>query len=103
MQVWFDGKLMLPSGGNSNQAYWQKFPVAAAAGKIHWSPDLTLHYKGFQLFYYDRHRDLSGEMDRSGYYSGIQVDDLEVWNGLPPHLADTVAPARPSNLRIQSE
>jgi hypothetical protein len=83
VQIWFDGYLMLPGTG-SNEDYWSLYPELAAEGKIIWDPTLDLHYEGFQLFYYDSDRDLENEVDQTGYYAGVQVDNLEVWDGLPP-------------------
>ncbi len=92
--LWFDGVLMLPADWGSNLTYWERFPADAAAGRIKYDPSLNLHFKGFQIGYFAHTFDCVNCNDDSEYYCGFQIDDLEVWNGMPgPGGEDTQAPS----------
>lgn len=78
-QIWIDDYLMYPQ----HETYTANFPTEAAEGKVVYNPSLNLKYKGIQYFYYDQSRDLSGAADGDGYYAGIQIDDLAVYDGIP--------------------
>ena len=56
-------------------------------GNVYYDPELHLHWKGFQLFYASTGdgRDFPGCQDETGHCIGWQIDDLEVWDGLPDH------------------
>lgn len=82
VQVWFDGNLMKPNT-TANAIYWERFPEDAAAGRIRYDPNLSLHFKGFQIGHFDPPYDCENCRDESEYYAGFQIDDLEVWNGIP--------------------
>jgi len=69
--IWVDGNLLTPSNG--------KYPD----GKIAYDPNLNIHWKGIQFFYTGQAQ-VDQSSDGTGYYNGWQLDDLEVWDGMPP-------------------
>ena len=83
MQMWVDGILLYPRTDGSMATYWTTHPTAAALGRIHYDPNLTLNWRGFQFGYFDQSRDLVNGSDGTGYTAGIQFDDLEIWDGMP--------------------
>ena len=54
-------------------------------GNIHYDSGLDLHWKGFQLFYASigDGRNFKDCEDQTGHCVGWQIDDLEVWDGMP--------------------
>lgn len=100
VMIWFDGVLMLPKNGGSNGTYWERFPADAAAGRIRYDPNLNLHFKGFQIGYFAKTYDCTNCRDDSEYYCGFQVDDLEVWNGMPnaPEASEPGRPGQPERV-----
>jgi len=83
VMIWIDGNLMIPKTWPPNDVYWDLYPERAAAGQIVYDPGLNLKFKGFQIAYFDHTRDCLNCRDESEYYCGFQIDDLEVWNGIP--------------------
>jgi len=67
---WIDGNLLTPSNG--------KYPD----GKLYYDSNLNIHWKGFQFFYIHPAQ-VDQSSDGTGYYNGWQIDDLEVWDGMP--------------------
>ncbi|MCY0989308.1 hypothetical protein OV203_19370 [Nannocystis sp. ILAH1] len=55
-------------------------------GRIPYGPEREFHWTGFQLFYASTgdERDYAECVDGEGVCAGWQIDDLEVWDGLPP-------------------
>ncbi|MBZ5709718.1 hypothetical protein [Nannocystis pusilla] len=55
-------------------------------GRIPYGPEREFHWTGFQLFYASTGdgRDYAQCVDGEGVCGGWQIDDLEVWDGLPP-------------------
>jgi len=68
---WINGYLLTPTNG--------KYPD----GKIYFDPNLSIHWQGFQLFYANSIDVGTATDGATGYAAGWQIDDLEVWNGLP--------------------
>lgn len=71
--VWIDGHLVADD---------ERF----VDGRIPYGPEREFHWKGFQLFYASTGdgRDYADCVDGEGVCGGWQIDDLEVWDGLPP-------------------
>lgn len=72
-QFWIDGHVMA-----DDERYTD--------GRIAYGPERTFHWQGIQFFYASTGdgRDLAGCVDGEGTCGGWQLDDLEVWDGLPP-------------------
>jgi len=69
-KFWVDGNLLKPTNGRY------------ADGEIDYDPELDIHWKGFQFFYIHAAQ-VDQSSDGTGYYNGWQIDDLEVWDGMP--------------------
>jgi len=69
-KFWIDGNLLKPTNG--------KYPD----GKLYYDSNLNIHWKGFQFFYIHAAQ-VDQSSDGTGYYNGWQIDDLEVWDGMP--------------------
>ena len=71
-QVWIDGQIVTDE---------ERYPD----GRIAYGPERTFHWQGFQLFYASTGdgRDLAGCVEGEGTCGSWQIDDLEVWDGLP--------------------
>ncbi|AKF11620.1 hypothetical protein [Sandaracinus amylolyticus] len=71
--IWIDGHLVA-----DDERY--------VDGRIAYGPERTFHWTGFQLFYASTGdgRDYADCVDGEGVCAGWQIDDLEVWDGLPP-------------------
>lgn len=71
--VWVDGHLVADD---------ERF----VDGRIPYGPEREFHWTGFQLFYASTGdgRDYADCVDGEGACAGWQIDDLEVWDGLPP-------------------
>ncbi len=91
LMMWLDGVLLMPQDPD----YKLNYPADAAAGRVLWDPTLTLHARGMQMMYYDSDRDLVNGTDGSGFYAGVQIDDLEFWNGLPSSPDMPEVPGKP--------
>ncbi|MEF3691441.1 MAG: hypothetical protein V3574_00095 [Candidatus Moraniibacteriota bacterium] len=84
---WIDGYLLKPTNGRYSD------------GKIYYDPGLDIHWQGFQLFYAAYDVDVANSTDGiSGYAAGWQIDDLEIWNGMP--VDDMSAPYSPQGLNV---
>lgn len=79
VMVWMDGELLMPA----HATYIANYPAEASEGKIIWEPGFDLHTQGIQIMYFDQSRDLLNEADETGYAAGVQIDDLEYWDGIP--------------------
>lgn len=83
---WLDKKLLIPINGKYSD------------GKIYYDPNLDIHWEGFQLFYAAYDVDVANATDRTEYAAGWQIDDLEVWDSLPP--PDLISPVNPTGLVV---
>ena len=77
VQFWVDGNIM-KSSKHGNPSY----PKLTSDGKSYYDPALTLKTKGFQFFWV-RAGNIDESTDGTGYYAGWQIDDLQVWDGMP--------------------
>ena len=92
LQIWVNDQIMKSSkhGGS--------YSALPSDGRIYFDPDLGLRTKGFQ-FFWAREKNISGSSNESGYKGGWQIDDLEVWDGMPNGVSSIKsAPASPSGI-----
>ena len=88
MQFWIDGYIMIPSGPSFVMpTYKSNFPDWET-GKIYYDRNLNIHWRGFQFFYIDNAQ-VNQSTDGNAYANGWQIDDLEVWDGMPGQPTDT--------------
>jgi len=67
---WIDGNRLIANEG--------RYPD----GKLYYDSNLNIHWKGIQFFYIHAAQ-VDQSSDGTGYYNGWQIDDLEVWDGMP--------------------
>jgi hypothetical protein len=77
IKIWVNGRIM-KSSKHGDPAY----PMLPADGRIYYDPKLDLRIKGLQ-FFWTRSTNIDSSTNRVGYAAGWQIDDLEVWNGMP--------------------
>jgi len=81
-QMWMNGDILRPT----NQFYLDNYPELAAEGKIllidHPYTD-AWRIRGITPMYFDAPRDCLNCYDETEYYAGVQIDNLEFWDGIP--------------------
>lgn len=96
MILWLDGYILYPT----NPTYRELYPEDAAAGRIVYSEETGWHYKGFQIGFFSPYRDCVNCEDESEYSAGFQIDDLEVWNGMPGSPPEPDSPGQPGQPQL---
>jgi hypothetical protein len=96
-RIWVDGYLMRPISHPEKDG--DGFEITS--GKIYYNPSLDIHWVGFQIFYASTgdNRNFNTCSDAAGYCIGWQLDDLELWNGMPDGNIEN-PPKPPEGLRI---
>lgn len=78
IKIWVDGHIMKDKKHDD-----PAFPFLTTDGKTYYDTELDLKTIGFQ-FFWTRVTNINTSTDREGYAAGWQIDDLQVWDGMPP-------------------
>lgn len=96
LQFWIDGFLLYANPGST---YESNYP---GTDKVYMAPGWNL--RGLQLMKSDGNSYFASSTNGTGYFVGYQIDNIEVWDGIPPDFGGAnPAPGTvtaPSNLTV---